>query len=128
MGSLIEEFGGSVWRDEAEEKEYAKAEQKESGESVWSDDKEREESIQKLQVGVEKLGEAGAKGITALRSLFERMKDKMKRKDVDRLENEIKELEDEKKLQLEKAGLLDQKIKLEKELEEIKKRKLESLI
>lgn len=90
--------------------------------------KSTEEAIATLKGGVEKLGEIGSKGIVALRTLFEQMRDKIKRRDVEKLEKEIEKIEDEKKRELEKAGLLKHKQKLEEQLKAIKSRKLEGLI
>lgn len=90
--------------------------------------KSSEEAIETLKGGAEKLGEVGSKAVTALRTLFEQIKDKIKRKDLEKLEREITEIEEEKKIILERAGLLQHKKKLEDQLREIKSRKLEGLI
>lgn len=85
-------------------------------------------STDELLERVKTLAGAGSKALVGLRSLFEQVKEKIKRRDVERLEREIAKLEEEKKTELEKSGLLDQKKKLEQELIEVKTRKLASLI
>lgn len=87
-----------------------------------------EDTLATLKSGAEKLGEAGSKAVVALRTLFEQIKDKIKRKDLEKLENEIQKIEDEKKIELERAGLLKHKSRLEEQLKAIKSRKLEGLI
>jgi len=87
-----------------------------------------EDTLATLKTGAEKLGEAGSKAVVALRTLFEQIKDKIKRKDLEKLEAEIQKIEDEKKIELERAGLLKHKLKLEEQLKAIKSRKLEGLI
>jgi len=110
------------------------------GESLLGDDKPSkiefvgdrmhttEETLATLKSGAEKLGEAGSKAVVALRTLFEQVKEKIKRKDLEKLESEIQKIEDEKKIELERAGLLKHKLKLEEQLKAIKSRKLEGLI
>jgi predicted phage tail protein len=77
---------------------------------------------------IEKLAKAGSAGITKARELFEKMKASRAHKDIDKLEKEIAELEEAKKEALEKAGLEEQKTKLTKELNELKKPKLEAMV
>lgn len=79
--------------------------------------KTTEEMIEDLK----RLGRAGAEGIKKLRGLFETVKEKLARREIEKLEKEIKELEETKKRELEKAGLLEEKRRLEKELAELKK-------
>jgi hypothetical protein len=67
------------------------------------------------------LAEAGIKAVTLLRGIFERAKEKLERRDIEKLEKEIAELEEKKKRELELAGLRAEKERLEKELAELKK-------
>ena len=96
--------------------------------SISSNEPTTEETVSKIREGVEGLGKVGSDAVKSLRSLFEQVKDKIKRKDVDRLESQIQNLEEQKKMELEKMGLTEQKKKLERELAEIKSRKLETII
>jgi len=77
---------------------------------------------------IDKLATTGAKGISFARGLFEKIKHKMEQRDIEKLEKEIANLEEEKKKALEEAGLRAKKEALEKELAELKKPKLESVV
>jgi hypothetical protein len=77
---------------------------------------------------IDKLATAGAKGVSFARGLFEKIKHKMEQRDIEKLEKEIASLEEEKKKALEEAGLRAKKEALEKELVELKKPKLESVV